>query len=312
MNYLFLLDQNKAEDFLNIKSKEIFGHKSTIEIKDIKRSKTFNEAEALNVLYSLKVDDYDYQLRVSTSNFLNKSHDYNIMKYLYEHGFNQSPYCIPEPIAFLKEEKILFYKNVDGDILSQFLQDKKLSNDIIENSAKLARKIHSLPNPPFPVFDPKLLFKDFEYELVARKYPKAKNLNKIIEKIRISLPKEEKKLCHGDFNPNNLLVQNKNLCLLDFSMTTIFYKELDLASFITHSRLMLQNDKIEFSKLKKIFLSSYKSFNKHTLYLMMALIDSRLLEISIRFQYSNYDTDFLYECLSDDLKQIGLNLENEA
>ena len=314
MNYLFLLNQVKAESFLNENSNKIFGDNYLIKIKKIKRDKTYNTEGSLNILYNLVVDDKKRSIRVSTSTFLNKEHDYNIMKFFHLNSFNQKPFFTPEPIAYLQNEKILFYENVQGKILADILNDEDTNLDKIFNQcAKLINKVHLLPLPNLPLFNPQYLFEDFKYELITKKIPQAKNLNLVIKKIKDSLLINKAKcFCHGDFNPNNLLILADSICLIDFGITTIFYKEIDLASFLVHLKLLLQKHPSRFNKYRKIFLDAYGDFDKQKLYLLIALIESRLLEISIIFEDTKYDTNFIFECLNDDLKSANIGLENES
>jgi aminoglycoside phosphotransferase len=310
MNYLFLLDKNQAEKFLSDKSEQIFGHKEIIKLLAVKRDKTFNEEESLNALYEFKFGGNLIKLRASTSNFLNKEHDFNVMNYFYQNGFNNPPFLVPEPVAYLKAEKILFYKDIEGQTLSDAISQKGSLEDFVKNCAQIARKIHLLQAPSFPLFEPTLLFQDFKYQLVASKFPKAKNLGKIVEIIKSSLSDGDKVLCHGDFNPNNILVNKNIVGLIDFAQTTIYYKEIDLASFLTHLRQQLRGNQTYFEKIRQIFLSSYGDYNKKTLGLLMAFIDSRLLEISVRFKTSNYDPGFIFECLNSDLAKVNIKLSN--
>lgn len=312
MNYLFLLDQTKAENFLNKNYDKIFGYNCLVKINKIKRDKTYNEEGSLNILYDLVVDNKKCSIRASTSTFLLKEHDYNVMLYFYKNGFNKAPFLVPQPFAYLKEEKILFYENIVGQKFTDiFKQESAELEQYIKNCAFLAQKIHSLKIPSFELYDPQSLFENFKFQEISKKFPKTKNLNLIVDKIKINLPKEEKKyLCHGDFNPNNLIIQKDKIYLIDFGLTSVFYKEIDLAAFLAHLRLMLGKNQQLFEKLEKTFINSYGDFNERTLYLLMALIDARLLEISIIFDTSDYDSNFIFECLNDDLKKSKISWQN--
>ncbi|MCL5407204.1 MAG: aminoglycoside phosphotransferase family protein [Patescibacteria group bacterium] len=308
MNYLFLTNLTKAENFLNENSDKIFGYNCLVKINKIKRDKTYNEEGSLNLLYDLTINNRERLVRVSTSTFLLKEHDYNVMCYLYENGFNKSPFLVPQPFAYLKKEKILFYENIIGQKFADLFKQESINlEQHVKNCAILVKKVHSLKIPSFDLFDPRSLFEDFKFQEISKKYPKTKNLNLVIRKIQSLLPKDKKNFCHGDFNPNNLIIQKNKIYLIDFGLTSAFYKEIDLASFLAHSRVMLEEKQQLFEKLKKVFLSSYGDFDKTTLFLLMILIDIRLLEISIIFSKTGYNSDFILECLNDDLKKSKIN-----
>jgi len=311
MNYLFLLDRIKAEDFLNENSDKIFGDNCLVKINKIERDKTYNEEGSLNILYNLIIDNKECLIRVSTSTFLLKEHDYNVMLYLYKNGFNKAPFLVPQPFAYLRKERILFYENIIGQKFADVLKQESAElEQHIKNCAFLAQKIHSLKPPSFELFNPQSLFENFQFQEISKKFPKIKNLNLVVKKIQSSLPRNKKNFCHGDFNPNNLIIKKDKIYLIDFGNTSIFYKEIDLASFLAHLRLMLGKDQPLFEKLEQTFLSTYGDFDEKILYLLMALIDSRLLEISIVFKNANYDTNFIFECLNDDLERSKINFQN--
>ena len=67
-----------------------------------------------------------------------------------------------------------------------------------------------------------------------------------------------------------------------------------------------------FEGLKNTFLGSYGDFDEQTLYILMSLIDSRLLEISVKFNNAEYDSEFIWECLQDDLKRANIEVEDET
>lgn len=309
MNYLFLTDKIETQKFLNENSIRIFGQDCKIEILDIKRFKTFNEENSLNVYYELKVNDVNLNIRVSTSTFLEKEHDYNVMKYFFNNGFDHGSFLVPQPLAYLKGEKILIYKDVPGRKLTDLIERNDNLEKYVKDCSALAKKIHSVKIPNFSVFDPKLLFVDFKFEKIEKRFTKAKNMPLIVQSIESNLPKDGVKvLCHGDFNPNNILIDDDKICLIDFSMTTIFYKEIDLASFLSHSRIML-NDESKFEKLKDLFLNSYGDFDERNLYLLMSSIDCRLLEIATLFNNENLDVESIWNYLNNDLKKANIKIE---
>jgi len=304
-DYNFLLDRDKAEEFLNQHSAEIFGNEAKIKINELKRSNTYNP-EAFNILYDLQVGKSQLHMRASTSQVFSKEHDYNVMLYLREHGFSEGDFTIPSALAFLREENLLFYENLRGERLSDFLAKGYLEIESeIKGCAALAKKFHLVEKPTFGLFDSALFFRNFRFNEVNAKFPQAQDLGKIVQEIMCNLPQANQTFCHGDFNPNNILLDNGKISLIDFGLTTIFHKEVDLASFLTHLRLMLGRESDHFANLKDAFLKEYGAFDEKILQMLMILIDIRLLEISIIFQDAHYDSDFLYNSLQSDLGKLN-------
>lgn len=312
MEYNDLLDKNKVNKYLTENSNLIFGKNKNIQLQQIKRSETYNP-EAFNILYDLIINGQKRSIRVSTSRAFSKEHDYRIFRYLFDNGFSQGAFLVPKPIVYLKKDNLFFYENTEGKKLTDLLNDNKDElNNIIIRCAKLCKRIHNLEKPNITLFDPTLLFENFQYELCAEKYPESKNLENIIQTIKNKLPKNVLfTLCHGDFNPNNILINKEKICLIDFGLTMVFYKEIDLASFIVHLRMMLEDNQSLFEELKTHLLNTYEDYDKNILHLLMALLDARLFEISIIYQNSNYNTNFLFKCLNNDLEKANIVLKNE-
>lgn len=309
MEYSYLLDKNQAEKLLNDNAEEIFGTSDSITVKNIKRSKTFNLEGSMNALYDLKVGVKELRVRVSASTFLDKEHDYNAMRYLHENGFDQGDFIVPRPMTYLEKEKILFYENVEGERLADILDlDEAEFERCIKDCAVLARKVHGLALPSASLLDPQMFFDNFDFGMVNHYFPKANNLETIIKKLKSRLSEPGQSLCHGDLNLNNIIVRENSMCLIDFGMTSIFHKEIDLASFVTSLRLLLEKDEPLFEKLKNVFLVSYGEFDQERYNLLMGLIDARLLELSIAHKGSKINTNFVFTCLKSDLVLAKINL----
>ena len=180
--------------------------------------------------------------------------------------------------------------------------------------------IHNLPQPGFESQDPNLLFEKFNNEGIASRYKNlANNLNIILAELKHRIIKNQTSVyCHGDFNPNNLIYQESTISLIDFGSTCIFNPELDLASFITHLRIILTKKKHfeNFETLKNVFLQTYNSqnsYNQEHFNLFMAVIDLRLLEIAILYKWFDHNEEhipIIYQYLKDDLRKISIELND--
>lgn len=308
IEYNFLLNKITTQNFLNQNSKKIFGHEDTVEIIDIKRSKTYNP-EAYNLLYKISRNNQIEFLRVSGSKIFSKKSDYLVMEYLFKNGFSKGEFLVPKSMAYFDKENLLFYENIPGRLLADLLEDD--CTKAISTCGNLLRKIHSIPIPKFVLFDTNLFFKNFNFKSIISRYPELKDIPKIVDKVKNRLVDNDKKFfCHGDFNPNNILINQNRIYIIDFGLTCIFHKEVDLASFLTHLRLMLKKNNREnnFENLKNIFLSNYGEYDKEKLNLLMALIDIRLLEIAINYKDSGYDENFVNAKLNEDVQNSKINI----
>ena len=309
MDKTFLLDQKEAQDFLNQNAERIFGSTAKIELISIERSKTYNP-EAFNILYHIKRDSQEEDLRVSTSETLSKEPNFNVLSFLFNNGFSEKPFFVARPVAYLKPENILFYENVVGQKFADLLdQGNTRLRSLTQLFAKLARKIHSLEKPTFALFNSSKFFAEYKTELIIQNFPELENLNNVLDQIKTKLAEgKPETFCHGDFNPNNFVLNNDKIYLIDFDLSCIFYPEHDLASYLTHLRMMLNNlDKIDvFTELRQTFLSEYQYYDEERLMILMALLDLRLMEIAITYKTTGYDKYFLYKCFKDDLSKISL------
>ena len=66
--------------------------------------------------------------------------------------------------------------------------------------------IHQLLPPSFSIADGNFLFANFNREMIVKYYPKlSQNLSSLLDALEDKIDRSNFKLCHGDFNPNNLL-----------------------------------------------------------------------------------------------------------
>lgn len=304
------LNLESAQKFLNENIEFIFEKDVNVKLVEIKRSNTYNP-EAFNLLYTTEINGEQKLIRISISLSLDKEHTFKLMDYLYENGFNQKPFFISKPLAYLKDENVLIYENVEGEILKSLLsENSEILRDKIIQSSQLLKKVHSTSLPSFPLFDTGMFFKNFNFESITKSFPILENkIEKIVALIKNKLILSENVvLCHGDFNPNNIIFNNESIFLMDFDLSCSFYKEIDLASFIAHLRLMfnkINRDK-DFEILKEIFLQNYGEYNLENLNLFLILIDTRLLEIAINYDKSGYNKTFVYNCLIKDINNSRL------
>jgi thiamine kinase-like enzyme len=303
INYDFLTNRNLVEVFLNKNRDRIFGDLEPVKVLSVNRSHTYNH-EAYNVLLEVERKNKQF-IRVSANESLSKAHDFRIMSFFYQ-SFKEKPFFCPKPLALLEPENILFYENAEGKKFTDYLDaDITELKRVVSLLARLARRVHNLAKPNFKLFDPQQLFLKYDILSLEKEFPELSGeLTGIINQNQALIAAESDfTLCHGDFNPNNFLVDNENIFVIDFDLTCFFHQELDLASFLTHLRMMLaQRKRLEiYEELEVDFLENYGDFDAKKLAALILLLDLRLLEISINYAKSGYDKKFLFETFKKDL-----------
>lgn len=301
IDFKVFLNNKDAEKFLNENSERIFGIPSKIKIIDLKLSFTY--FPALNVSYDIERNGQNESIRLSASTKLSKQNSYKLMQLFQKNGFDKNGFLTPKPIAYLKDENILFYEELEGKQLSKLLDKSEATLiDYSIRSAYMIKKFHSVQKPVFKLHDHWKLYQDYKIDVLREYSGVGVDLVSTVRNIISFLKQQEKSyvLCHGDYNLNNILIDGSKTGLLDFDLCCLFWREVDLASFLTHLRFEINNEDL-FKKLKTTFLSHYGEMNNLILKKLTALLDIRLLEISIVYPKSKFKSNFISECLKEDL-----------
>lgn len=309
-----ILDKNKAEIFLNKKSLAIFGEKQQIKVKAINRSYTYNP-DSYNLQFVIEINKKERRLRLATSLVSKKKSDYQIMRYFYNDGFKGPKFFVPKPLVYFEDDNLLVYEDINSIKLTDLLnQNEDTLRVKISQVAELLMTIHQLPLPSFSIQDGNFFFVNFNQDIMSEYYPTlAQNLPAILNELKSKIDYSDLKFCHGDFNPNNLLFQDMIIHLIDFGSICYFVPEIDLASFFSHLRLMLNkiNRLKIFGELKQNFFQVYRDYNQKNFYLLSLLIDLRLLEIAMIYKWFDYNESqisFLYSVFKQDLSKTTINI----
>ncbi|PIS04851.1 MAG: hypothetical protein COT81_04305 [Candidatus Buchananbacteria bacterium CG10_big_fil_rev_8_21_14_0_10_42_9] len=192
---------------------------------------------------------------------------FEILKYFFDHNITTQ-----KPLWYDKRLKGMFYISAEGDNLYQYIQGQKNIDAWVEKAGLKLSQIHGLK----PLRKLKLKKIDFKNQIdpenVLRRYKKnwpketsqaiafKKRLFAEIDKIK----PEKKTLCHGDFHPENIIIQKQNhkiIDVIDFTDTGLCDPAYDLGSFMQQldfmSRIYTPAAKIE--KLQQQFFNTYLS-----------------------------------------------------
>lgn len=231
------------------------------------------------VFYSLSylINDRDAakkKIIVSAHSSGSRKQTYQIMKNIYNHGFNTKGFAIPKPLFYDPAHKALFYVAAEGSNLYSYIRKRNwrvFRKNSIKVAAWLAR-FHELSIRSLGLktnclskasIDPtSLLNKKNE---AARQYKKT--LLALHSKIKKLEPKiiDRKRLgiIHGDLHPENVIVNKdkKNITIIDFTETKKGDPAYDIASFIQQIEAMSQGyfRKKQVRKLQNDFIEMYYS-----------------------------------------------------
>lgn len=206
----------------------------------------------MNNVFVLNLNNNKYIIRVSK---FNNDFECKILRLLAEHDFN-SP-------KLLKKIKIYFNniticKYIEGE-------NPKVYNDLFfEKLAEKLRLLHSIPckyeqvdysnneetlNKLKNYYDLSITSKYLknETDFISKKYKEIENLN------LNSLPKN---IVHSDIKKENLLVDNKELYIIDFGNVYVGNRLIDLIRVIMW--FFIKNNNYDFCAIKKFILQYFK------------------------------------------------------
>lgn len=262
-NLDFLLEKEWVENFLNENSAKIFQKTYKISVKRIERSKSF-APEVFNMIYDLSLDGQPLTIRAASSTIIEKETPFKVMKFLYDHGFSDGDFLVPEPLSYFPELNLHLYKDAPGFMMKDFISEpKEAFAEKVAGAAKALKRIHQVGLPDFALEPTKW---DINQEKILQYAPKLEFcLKRLLDQNLEKAQKNKTSFCHGDYQTKNIVLGEK-LCIIDFGSSTIAEKELDIASFITQLEIMLKrySDISEFDYLRQIFFDYYGEYDSET------------------------------------------------
>ncbi|MDZ7995958.1 MAG: phosphotransferase family protein [Nostoc sp. EfeVER01] len=169
-------------------------------------------------------------------------HSYELQKSLWSEGFgDDSPdgISVPEPVGVIPEWQMWLQRKVEGVIATQFLSqtDSILPLKLI---AEAAHKLHQANIPPrrSHTMSDELRILHERIPLVTQQYPQwEERLERILEASNhLGENTPEIKHCgiHRDFYPDQVIINNSRLYLIDLDLYCEGNPALDIGNFIAH------------------------------------------------------------------------------
>ncbi|MBE9198520.1 phosphotransferase [Nodularia sp. LEGE 06071] len=170
-------------------------------------------------------------------------HSYELQKSLWDAGFaddSDDGISVPEPVGIIPEWQMWLQRKVEGDIATRFLTQNNNNILIAKRIAEVAHKLHQTNIPPrrSHTMSDELRILHERLPLVIQQYPEWQaRLEKILEKCdHLGQNTPEAKPCgiHRDFYPDQVIIHNSRLYLIDLDLYCEGNPALDIGNYIGH------------------------------------------------------------------------------
>lgn len=172
---------------------------------------------------------------------------YEIMKFLWLHGFDRGPFQIPRPITFFRRWKLLLYQEAPGKSALDFLARRHQTEKIMALSGQWLAELHRhSPRTIRLAYNHRgrqhywravlgLLTKEHEpdFILLRRGIQRIKHFEDRLARGRGRV------LVHHDFHPGNIILSGQTLRVIDFSESRLSHPLIDIASFMIQLEMLL-------------------------------------------------------------------------
>lgn len=276
----FLLNQRWARDFFSRKVDQYFPDKQLIGCK-VEPLKIYLNYKSIVVKYRLKLSDKEKN--ISEKNIMGKAetgqkidilNDYSVTKFLWEHGLSD---IIPKPLEYLPSFNLYLYEFVPGYFLQE-LSVKHKDQEFLDKIPVIIKALIRVHKMKIMKKD-KILRRGRETEeecwrrdlkLVKQYWPSVSDKVSLwIQRCRFSKNKNKKhfnpelyRMTHGDFYSRNIIIDNSQVRLIDFSDSSLYDPLNDIGNFLINTELMFEYDfpktyRSLMEELKKLFLKNY-------------------------------------------------------
>jgi len=196
---------------------------------------------------------------------------YQALELIYQHGFSKGDIIVPKPLWYIDELMAAFYIGVPGDNLLEHIKNGYLDLKLIKKIAQGLAKFHQIVPPKnlklkkhsfAPVYlDPtNIIHRDYNKNTLLAKDVLAQF--KKLKKLQSTLIKSNYFFSHGDFHPENVIINrfnNNQIIFIDFSeicLAPIYY---DIASFLQQLQFMTSSylSIEEYKQIEYTFIATY-------------------------------------------------------
>ena len=203
-------------------------------------------------------DDYKIiKFRANASQEQSRQPAFKVMEFLRE-KFLGPKFFIPQVCFYDSDYNLLVYKNTEGTPFINQLRAGSLESEISLcgqwlKKLHLIRNFKSLTIPHHQIF--------FNFPALKKYYPKLadqgpllvdKWQKKIVNKITPCL-------IHGDFQPNNIIIDSQKIIVFDYTDSEIADPVIDVVRFLVQMKVMLFRfaSPYKYKDIESIFLKNY-------------------------------------------------------
>ncbi|MBA3651948.1 MAG: aminoglycoside phosphotransferase family protein, partial [Chthoniobacterales bacterium] len=170
---------------------------------------------------------------------------YTVQTVLWNGAFNHSAsdlLCVPEPLGTIPTWNMWLQRKVPGWPATKFLR-RPGTVGLAQHIAELAHKLHSAGVPttrPRHTLEEEVRILHERLPLVAQSRPQlADRLDRLlaaVDELASTIPQVRRCGIHRDFYPDQVMVDNDRLYLLDFDLYCEGDPAIDLGNFVAHLR----------------------------------------------------------------------------
>lgn len=210
------------------------------------------------VLYRINDQGQEKLYRGNSSISQSRLNSFETIKALNKSFFNNRNYRLPEDYIFDVDYNLLLYRDIPGVTLKNKLKEGLSATDM-QLCAQWLSRLHksriALKLNRYNLY--------FDIDDLIRYYP---DLVSEIENIKKQITKNKNNnefLVHGDYQLNNIIINNDKIWVIDFNDSCCDNPMTDVASFIAQLRAMsfIAHNFNNYEMQRKSFLGEYRKDN---------------------------------------------------
>jgi hypothetical protein len=206
----------------------------------------------------------DIRVYLRTYNDDRGAQAHRFMTELHEQSRTRTALRIPQSYGYVSDRRLLLIESLPGSSI----QDDLCGGDcapLLEQTARALSAFHDCTSSHVPQRTRDTVLQDGRAtgRLLKQVLPevgsKVEHLLTTLERLALSLPREEVALVHGDFYYGQVLRQGEQVSIIDFDRSFLGDKVADVGNFAAHLRLLQLEGRItNAADLEHAFVKSYE------------------------------------------------------
>jgi len=210
----------------------------------------------------------------------NRKNAFNALTYINKNAPKKDNIFLPNPLFFDDEYGAFFYQGIEGKNILHYIEKKEFDlTEYLESTAELIAYLHEVPTEKAENFNPENSriktvvpgpenFLPKIKKLFPEKFSQIKeNFDRLAKLDQENMDDKIKPcLIHGDFHPENIIINEKygKFSIIDFTDICLADWARDLGSFIQQLSYMSKGSRTdeESEKNKNLFIDTYLKMRK--------------------------------------------------